>query len=87
MKKIELKLDRLDERLDKISITLTSQAVTLKEHVRRTNIAEQRIDSLGLDLKPIQRHVSQIRGVGKFIGLLGTLSAIAAVIYSLMRNP
>jgi hypothetical protein len=67
----------VDQKLDKISDTLTAQAVTLErltvtveDHVRRTNIIEA-------DMVPIKKHVWMVNGALKFIGLLGIFAAIA----------
>lgn len=78
LKRIESKIDKLDDRLDSLDKTSVKQEQNLAEHMRRTELAEANIDSIRDELKPVQRHVAMLEGILKFIGLVGTLVAIAA---------
>jgi len=69
---IENKLDRIDARLNSIDVTLVAQHVSLKDHIRRTEILEN-------EVKPIQKHVAMVNGALKFIGLLGILAGVLEV--------
>lgn len=69
------KLDSLDERLNNIDITLAKQETSLAEHIRRTNLLEEK-------LEPVEKHVTMLNGVAKFIGL----SALLAGIYSVFKK-
>lgn len=60
------KLDKLDSRLDNVDITLVKQHAQLEEHIRRTNLLES-------EVKPIKEHVSNLRGIGKLIAILGSI--------------
>lgn len=69
-------MSSIDQKLDKISDTLTTQAITLErltvtveDHVRRTNILEA-------DIVPIKKHVWMVNGALKLIGLLSMLAGI-----------
>lgn len=75
--KIEKKIDKLDQHLSSIDITLAKQSVILDEHVKRTNLLEERIT-------PIERHVSMINGALKFLGILAVIIGIAVGIEQLM---
>lgn len=72
MTSVNVKLDKCDERLDKVDVTLGKQQVILDEHVRRTNLIEEKIDADKKDvdakLEPIKNHVSQVKLFMKIAG-------------------
>lgn len=81
----------MEEKLDKIAESLTEMRVDIAEirkdlnyHIRRTDLAEQQIEKLANEIKPIQEHVAFIRISGKLLGALGGLAAVAASIYQLI---
>lgn len=76
LSKLQEKIESLDEKMDDMKITHERNTVILDEHIRRTEIAEQNIDSLRADLKPIQTHVTQISFVFKFIGFISVIASI-----------
>jgi len=71
LERIEDKLDKVSDHISSIDVTIAQQHLSLKEHIRRTNLLEQ-------DMKPVKQHVIMINGVLKFIGLLATLLGLAA---------
>lgn len=71
--RIEDKVDQVSEKLGEINVTLSAQHVSLKEHIRRTNILEKKIE-------PIEKHVTMIQGIAKLIILA---SAVAAIVMAL----
>ena len=73
LKRIEDKIDKIDDKIGSIDVTLAAQHVSLKDHIRRTQLLEE-------GFKPIQAHVSRVEGALKFIGALATLAAIAEAI-------
>jgi hypothetical protein len=79
LKRFEFKLDKIDQRINNIDVTLAAQHESLKDHIRRTNILEDQI-------KPIQKHVAMVDGITKFIGLLGILAGIAEAVAYVLRN-
>lgn len=72
---------QLDNRLSKISsdissinVTIGKQHVSLEEHIRRTNLLEEKII-------PLEEKQSEMRGIIKLAGFfMGAITAIAAVI-------
>lgn len=76
--KMDKKFDRVEERLDSMDKTLVKQEENLKEHMRRTELAERSIEKMDTDLKPIKKHVDMLQGVFKFIGLIATVVGIIA---------
>jgi hypothetical protein len=67
---MEKKLDKIAEDISEIKTTLAEQHITLKEHIRRTELLES-------DLHPIKVHVAKVEGAFK---LIMALIAIAAAI-------
>lgn len=47
---VDSKLDRIDSRVDVIEVTLGKQHSSLEEHIRRTNLLEQKIHNETTDL-------------------------------------
>lgn len=79
LKRFEFKIDRIDQRMNSVDITLAKQSEILDIHVKRTNILED-------SLKPIQRHVAMVDGAIKFLGLLGIIAAIIEAIVMISRH-
>lgn len=69
LERIEKKLDDSNEHLASIDVTLMSQHVSLKDHMRRTQLLEQ-------ELRPIRTHVSRVEGALKLIALAAALATI-----------
>lgn len=70
------KLDKVDEKLDKLGDTVTKQEENLKEHMRRTALLESQ-------LLPIREFQSQLRGIAKFIGAMSFLTGLVYTILQL----
>lgn len=94
LNKIVEYIEKLDSRLDKIDKTLIAQHESLKHHIYRTDLAEDRIDKfeketkqelrdIHKELNPIKAHVNRIDGAFKLIGIIATVVGIAATIYNL----
>lgn len=77
LERIEGKLDKVVDHIGSIDVTLAAQHVSLKEHIRRTEILEQ-------ELAPIKTHVNMISGALKLIGLLAAIGAGAEGVVSLL---
>lgn len=72
VEKMDQKLDKMDQRLDSVDITLVSQAADLKHHIYRTELAEQRIETLHTELKPVKKHVEFVNAGFKIVGMIST---------------
>ncbi len=69
--RIEDKITVVDQRINSIDITLAAQHSQLVEHIKRTAILER-------ELKPVNKHVQQMQGAGKLLGLLALIASIVA---------
>ena len=55
---------------------------SLREHMRRTELAETGIENLVRELRPVQQHVLTVRGVSKLIGALVAGAAAIATVWA-----
>lgn len=83
LSRIEENLDSIKESIRSIDVTLAAQRITLREYVKRNHILEQRFAR-------IDRHVTVVQGVSKFvlrgIGVLSLLATIAAGVIALLKG-
>lgn len=73
---VDEKLDKIVEHIGNIDITLAKQSVQLESHIKRTEIAEQNIDMLRKDFKPVEKHVMMVSGALKLVGALALVASI-----------
>ena len=72
--KLYAKLDKIQERLNSIDITLAAQHESLKYHIKRTNLLESKIEK-------IEGPATVLNGLLKIFGAVSIiLSVIAAII-------
>lgn len=87
LKTIIDKVDKLDSKIDSISSDIVEIKVTsarhdenLKLHMRRSDLAEEGINLLKEELKPIKKHIHSVDGIVRFImvssGILGAIGGI-----------
>lgn len=77
--RIEIKVDKVLEHQSEINVTLAAQHVSLKEHIRRTNILET-------ELKPIKQHVQMIHGAFKLLGIIVASVGVAEALIALIAK-
>ena len=73
-------IDRVENKVDNIDVTMARNTTLLEEHIRRTNILED-------ELKPIKEHVANVRGglawlktIGLVSGSITALMGVAAAV-------
>jgi hypothetical protein len=77
--RLEDKIDRLDDELVKINVTLAAQHVQLAEHIRRTGLLEEAFDHImEEEIKPVHQHVNRVEGGLKLLGVLSLLFGLVA---------
>lgn len=91
--KMDKRLDRLESKMDKtldsiasMDVTSAENVLSLKEHMRRTALAEDSIELIRSDIKPIQKHVTMVNGILKFIGIVCLILGTIAAIVQAMRS-
>jgi len=67
--KLDARLDEIERTLHAIDKTLAINTEHLADHIRRTAILET-------ELKPIAKHVEQMRGAGKLLAILALVATI-----------
>jgi hypothetical protein len=73
--------DKLDKILDvqsRQAITLERLTVTVEDHVKRTNLLEERF-------APVEKHVSMVNGAIKFIALASMAVTILEFIHRMFK--
>ena len=76
--KIEEKLDKISEHLSDIDKTLVRNTSSLDEHIRRTNLLEEK-------MLPVEKHVTQVNGALKLIGVISLLLSIFLALKGLLH--
>lgn len=75
------RLERIEDKIDKITDIQSQMQIDVANHILRTRIAEENIEKLADRIAPIQHHVALVSGAGKLLTvLLSILSVIAAVL-------
>jgi chromosome segregation ATPase len=82
LKRMELRLEKIDSRLNDIDKTLIQNTASLEKHMLRTELAEENLKSLKQELIPVTKHVSQMSGGLKLVGILALVSGF---IFSVIR--
>ena len=85
LKSIDDKVDGLGQRLEHISDVQRDQASDLREHITRTEIAEENISLLREQIQPIEKHVAMVHGVLKFVGLLATVASLVTALIKVIE--
>jgi tetrahydromethanopterin S-methyltransferase subunit G len=82
--KVDDQYSELDKRLDNIEKVMIAQEINLKEHMKRSDNLEEMVKIIKVeDLKPLEKHVTMVEGVFKFLGLMALLVGLASGIASL----
>ncbi len=85
IERLDSKLESVEGNILEIKINQARQQVSLDEHMRRTQLAEDNITLLRSEVKPISTHVAFFGVMSKILGLLGVLVGIAAGLYEVFK--
>ena len=84
MKEIKNDIKEIKENLHAIDKTLVKQEENLKQHMYRTDLAEQRLEHIEDSLEPIKRHVDGMSGALKLLLVVGAVLGIALTVSKLL---
>jgi hypothetical protein len=70
------KLDKINDKIDTIAQTQAVQAKDIEHHIKRTDIAEDRLELLEDTLNPIKNHVNSVKWGIKIV-LMGAVLLLA----------
>jgi predicted nucleic acid-binding Zn-ribbon protein len=77
--KIDTKIDEIKEKLNDHEVILAKQEANIQEHMRRTEISEEKLEKFEKDVKPILEGVSIFKTFAKIV------SVVSAIAYSISR--
>lgn len=77
--------EKLVDSVHEINITLAKQHISLEEHMKRSQAAEEAISLLRTELKPIERHVELVRFVVKVVAGLLSSASVLYIIKALIK--
>lgn len=69
--RIEAKMDKMQDNMGEMKEILARNTSDIEHHIKRTDLAEQNLELLREDLKPIKNHVSFVKGVMWALGIVG----------------
>lgn len=72
------RLVRIEGKIDKIIEEQAKQHVTLIEHTRRSTLLEE-------DMRPVRKHVAQMQGALKLLGVVGAIAGIIEALILIVR--
>lgn len=76
--RLEEKIDKISDKISSIDVTLAKNTVSLEEHIKRTNILEQK-------LGPVEKHVNMVDGALKLIAVAAMVATIAESIHLIFK--
>lgn len=71
-------LDKISEDISELKVTSAKQEENIKEHIRRTELAEENLEIIRKEIQPLKEHVIAINGVLKIIGVISVIIGSAA---------
>jgi hypothetical protein len=77
--KIDTKIDEIKEKLNDHEVILIKQQANIEEHIRRTDVAEERLENFEKEVKPILEGISGLKTVAKIV------SFVSVLVYSISR--
>lgn len=75
-------LDKISEDISALKVTSAKQEENIKEHIRRTEIAEENLDLIRKEIEPLKEHVIVING---FLKIVGAISVIVGSVAGMIR--
>jgi cob(I)alamin adenosyltransferase len=75
-------LDKISEDISDLKVTAAKQEENIKEHIRRTEIAEENLDLIRKEIEPLKEHVIVING---FLKIIGAISVIVGSVAGMIR--
>lgn len=79
-------LDKIGEDISELKITAAKQEENIKEHIRRTELAEENLTLLRQEIEPLKQHVIVINGILRVIGVVSVIIGSAAGIFEIISK-
>jgi hypothetical protein len=74
-----------NEQLEKQQTTLERLTITVEQHEMRSTNQEYRVELMEKEMKPIQEHLSELRGVNKAIGIISKIIVLGTAIFGIVK--
>lgn len=74
--KLHDKLNKMDDKLDICNMSVVKLQTSLDFHKASMERLRQDVGQHAEEMKQVQKHVSGVKGAGKLVAILGTLSGI-----------
>ncbi len=71
----------IKEDIEEIKITMAKNTASLEEHIRRSEAAEEALEVLKNELKPVKSFYDGIIFVGKIVAFLAVMASIIGVVF------
>lgn len=72
-KRFEEKLDKIVDDISDIKQTMATNTASLETHIRRTDLAEERMDGMDNKITPLEKHVAFMKGAAWALGIVGAM--------------
>ena len=79
---IDTKVDRIQEDITEIKVTMAVNTESLKQHMNRTLHNEAMLDTLKKELTPVHEHVLKVNFL---VSVLGAVGITIGVLYSITQ--
>ena len=76
LERIEGKQDKIQENMAEMVVVLTKNTADIAHHIQRSDLAEENLELLREDLKPIKHHVEFVKGALWAIGVVGAFAYV-----------
>lgn len=80
----ESQLDKISDKIDEIREDISEIKVDLREHIYRTKLAEENINILRNELKPVEKHVERMNGGLKLLGVIVVVAAVVKILIEVL---
>lgn len=79
-------LDKISDDISELKVTTAKQEENIKEHIRRTELAEENLQMLRQEIEPLKQHVVAINGVLKAIGIISVIIGSGAGFFQIIQK-
>ncbi len=86
LERIYESLDRIEADITNLRIITAKQEENIKEHIRRTELAEENLTLLRKEIEPLKQHVIVINGILRTIGVVSVVIGSAAGIFEIISK-
>lgn len=79
-------LDKISGDISDLKVVVGKQEENIKEHMRRTEIAEENLALIREEIEPLKNHVVVINGVLKITGIIAIIIGAAASVFKIIET-